>query len=123
MYASQIPHRTIVIQDQEYLFFGGTGYLGMHARSKFGDLVKKGLDLYGSNYGASRLGFELPVILAAEEKLTSWIGAPSGVLVSSGTLAGRLILEVLGDEYMYHYTPNSHVAINPSHGTFRPGIF
>ncbi|MBP9746419.1 MAG: hypothetical protein KBD41_13595 [Saprospiraceae bacterium] len=74
-YARHIPNRTIWHKDQEYLYYGGTGYLGIHANQDFGDLVKQGLDLYGTNYGASRLGIDIPVFNQAEEKLAAWIGA------------------------------------------------
>lgn len=122
-YARHIPNRTIWHKDQEYLYYGGTGYLGIHANQDFGDLVKQGLDLYGTNYGASRLGVDIPVFNQAEEKLAAWIGAQSSVLVSSGTLAGRLMLEVLGDDYFYHFATNAHVAIHPGYHHHSPNNF
>lgn len=114
MYSEMIPSRVTTVGKEEFLFFSGTSYLGMHARPDFGDLVKKGIDLYGTNYGASRLGnVSIPVFEQAEDKLADWLGAPSALLVSSGTLAGRLILESLGADYIFHFGANAHVAINP----------
>ncbi|MEP7266262.1 MAG: aminotransferase class I/II-fold pyridoxal phosphate-dependent enzyme [Saprospiraceae bacterium] len=115
MYASKIPSRTVNINAKEHLFFGGTAYLGIHARPEFGALVKEGIELYGTNYGASRLGnVPVPVFEEAEKKIENWLDAPSALMVSSGTLAGRLMLEALGDIYYFHYGSNAHIAINSS---------
>ena len=113
-YADQIPSRLIKINNEDYLYFGGTAYLGIHANPDFGKLVVEGINLYGTNYGASRLGVGIPVFDQMESKLATWLTAPSSVIVSSGTLAGRLIIEALGDDYAFHSLPNAHVAINPN---------
>lgn len=124
MYAEKIPSRVTLVNDKEFLFFSGTSYLGIHARPAFGDLVKQGFELYGTNYGASRLGnISIPVFEEAEHKFASWLDAPSALVVSSGTLAGRLILESLGPDYYYHFGTNAHVAINPAYGTYNPSAF
>ncbi|MEO5582396.1 MAG: aminotransferase class I/II-fold pyridoxal phosphate-dependent enzyme [Saprospiraceae bacterium] len=123
MYADLIPSKHIKINDENYLYFGGTSYLGIHANPKFGKLVMEGFNRYGTNYGASRLGVSIPVFDQMETKLADWIEASSCVLVSSGTLAGRLMLEVLGDEYRYHYATNAHVAIKPGYSKHQPHLF
>lgn len=124
MYAEKIPSRVTWVNDKEFLFFSGTSYLGIHARPAFGELVKQGFELYGTNYGASRLGnISIPVFEEAENKFASWLDAPSALLVSSGTLAGRLILESMGSDYIYHFGTNAHVAINPAYGTHNPSAF
>lgn len=122
-YAGEIPSRIIMDRGRTMLFFSGTAYLGMHARREFGDLVYEGIRRYGTNYGASRLGnVSIPVFEQAEEKISSWLGAPAALLVSSGTLAGRLMLEVLSD-YQPHYSPNAHIAINPEYKLHQPQRF
>lgn len=123
MYAELIPSRTIKIVDTEYLYFGGTAYLGMHANPAFGTLVMDGINHYGTNYGASRLGASIPVFDEMESKLSFWLRAPSSILLSSGTLAGRIMLEALGNEYIFHYAPNAHVAINPQYKKHEPQLF
>jgi 8-amino-7-oxononanoate synthase len=124
MYAQEIPHRTIRVDSREYLFFGGTAYLGMHARLEFRDKLFQGFELYGTNYGASRLGnVNIPVFEEMESALATWLGAESALLVSSGTLAGRLTLEVLGKDYRYHYMPNAHIAVHPAYAVHEPASF
>jgi 8-amino-7-oxononanoate synthase len=124
MYATHIPSRIIQKDGDCYLFFSGTAYLGMHARPEFGALVVQGFEKYGTNYGASRLGnVVIPVFDEAEKKLASWLDAPHALLVSSGTLAGRLALEVLGNEYKYHFGTNAHIAINPPYMRHDPVHF
>ncbi len=121
MYAEKIPGRCITIDQKQYLYFGGTSYLGMHARPDFGALVTEGIQLFGTNYGASRHGAAITVFYEAETKMQTWLEAPACVWVSSGTLAGRLALAVLGDDYQYHYMPNTHVAIHPFFDHHTPG--
>ncbi|MEP7323160.1 MAG: aminotransferase class I/II-fold pyridoxal phosphate-dependent enzyme [Saprospiraceae bacterium] len=123
MYADLIPSKYIKINGESYLYFGGTSYLGIHANPKFGKLVMEGFNKYGTNYGASRLGVPIPVFDQMETKLADWVEASSSVLVSSGTLAGRLMLEALGDDYMYHYATNAHVAIKPGYSKHQPHSF
>lgn len=123
MYADLIPSRTIKDSKGEGLFFSGTAYLGIHARPEFKELVIEGIERYGTNYGASRLGnVSIPVLDIAESKLSAWLGAPAALLVSSGTLAGRLMLEVLAN-YKPHYSPNAHIAINPDYQLHQPERF
>lgn len=123
MYADQIPTRILIDQGKQLLFFSGTAYLGIHARQEFRDLVFDGIQRFGTNYGASRLGnLSIPVFDLAEEKLAHWLGASASLFLSSGTLAGRLMLEVL-DEYQKHYSPNSHIAINPEYKIHQPHLF
>lgn len=123
-YASNIPSRTTIAGGEECLFFSGTAYLGMHARPEFGQRVYEGIKQWGTNYGASRLGkVSIPVFDRAESKLATWLGTPSALMVSSGTLAGRLVLEVLADEYEAHFSPIAHVAINPRYKKHEPHLF
>lgn len=123
-YASHIPSRITIAGGEEYLFFSGTAYLGIHARPEFGQRVYEGIKQWGTNYGASRLGnVSIPVFDRAESKLASWLGTPSALMVSSGTLAGRLVLEALAEEYEAHYSPIAHVAINPLYKKHEPHLF
>ena len=123
-YAFHIPSRIAHAGGEEFLFFSGTAYLGMHARPEFGALVYEGLRNWGTNYGASRLGnVSIPVFEQAESKLASWLGTPSALVVSSGTLAGRLALEVLSEDFEAHYSPIAHVAVNPLYKKHEPHRF
>ena len=55
----------------------------------------------------------LRFFMKLKPKCRRGLEAPACVWVSSGTLAGRLALAALGDDYQYHYMPNTHVAIHP----------
>ena len=43
---SQLPGRTAIINNEEYLFFSGYSYLGLGLNKEFTSLVKEGIDKY-----------------------------------------------------------------------------
>lgn len=100
-----LPGRTLLTQQgKEYLWFGGTDYLGMSYHDHFIELLKEGLDIYGSHYGSSRNGPVAPVIYQdAENALASFVGAPCSLTVSSGIWAGQLVTKVIETALRLYY--------------------
>ncbi|HYH55115.1 MAG TPA: aminotransferase class I/II-fold pyridoxal phosphate-dependent enzyme, partial [Anseongella sp.] len=105
--------RTLHSGDAEYLFFGGTNYLGMHVDKTFRSFMQEGLEKYGSAYGSSRASnMQLAVYGEAEEQLAGWLGTEACTLMSSGFLAGQLVartFEAAG--WRLHHAPGSHPAL------------
>ena len=65
---SQSTGRTIHMDDQSYLFFGGTAYLGLLDNKDYIELFKEGIDRYGLNNGTSRTNNVQLGIYAEAEK-------------------------------------------------------
>lgn len=106
----QKPNRKIKIEEKEYLFFGGTSYLGMSENADFQALIKQGLEIYGSSYGSSRNGnLQIDIYEKAEKKLADFVNAPAAVTLSSGMLAGQLVINQLFG-YDFIYSPQTHPA-------------
>ena len=62
------PGRTAVVNQQEYLFFSGYAYLGMHQVHAFIELIKEGIDTYGPLFPSSRISnTQLRLYETAEE--------------------------------------------------------
>ncbi|RVT72297.1 pyridoxal phosphate-dependent aminotransferase family protein [Flavobacterium sufflavum] len=114
MKVTKFPDRVLKIDDEKYLYFGGTAYLGLPPNKKFQKILFKNIARWGTAYGSSR---NANIKLIAYEKgeffLAKFIQADAAVTVSSGMLAGRLVLEALKSEtaVFYHF-PDNHVAIS-----------
>lgn len=99
--------------------FSGTSYLGLDRHPLFLELVKEGLDLYGTHYGGSRLSPLTPEIYEeAEAALARWIGAPAVLLVGSGTTAGQLAARYFAaNQQSLHLSPLAHPALSWPQGS------
>jgi len=96
MKVEKFPDRIIEIDQKQYLYFGGTAYLGLPTNKKFQDLVVQNILKWGTTYGSSRTAnIQLTAYDAGETFLASHIDAESTVTISSGMLAGKLVLEKL----------------------------
>lgn len=107
-----MPGRSIHIGGREFLYFSGTSYLGMSRNETFRNLIKEGLSRYGANFGGSRLGnIRFAVFEEAEAWLAAFAGAPAALVVSSGSLAGRLLVEHFRGKAAFHFAPGTHPAL------------
>jgi len=113
MKVEKFPDRVIEIDQEHYLYFGGTAYLGLPTNTAFQDLVVQNVLKWGTTYGSSRTAnIQLTAYDAGESFLASHIGSESTVTVSSGMLAGKLVLEKLKEQTDCFYHLNEiHSAI------------
>ncbi|MCO5238351.1 MAG: aminotransferase class I/II-fold pyridoxal phosphate-dependent enzyme [Chitinophagaceae bacterium] len=109
---------------EEYLFFSGTSYLGINHNQQFTEYLYEGLKKYGNNYGSSRnSNFRLQVFEEAENALVTFTGAPTALTVSSGFMAGQLVVNAFKQKGHFLYAPNAHPAVCRSAADFYPGDF
>lgn len=96
MIVDKFPDRIIEIDHEQFLYFGGTAYLGLPTNTAFQKLVVQNILKWGTTYGSSRTAnIQLKAYDAGEAFLASHIGSEKAVTVSSGMLAGKLVLEKL----------------------------
>jgi 7-keto-8-aminopelargonate synthetase-like enzyme len=95
------------------IIFSGTSYLGIAQNRDFQQLIIEGLQKYGNNYGGSRLSnMVAPIFAEAEEALAKFIGAEAALSVSSGSLAGQLVVRFLEKKGLpMYYAPGTHPAL------------
>ena len=114
MIVNRFPDREITIHNKQYLYFGGTSYLGMSTHPVFQNTISNSIKKWGTSYGSSRSSnIKLSVYDKAEQLFAEQIGAEAAVTVSSGALAGKLVIDGLskeGDKTFYHY-PKTHPAV------------
>ena len=113
MIVHQFPDRTITINQEKYLYFGGTSYLGLATNKKFLKIISKNIKKWGSSYGSSRsANIQVAAYESGEKTLANYIKSEAAVTVSSGMLAGKIVIELLQQETaMFYHFPNSHHAI------------
>jgi len=109
----QLPNRTIDHDGQAYLFFSGTAYLGIPQHPGFHQLMAESMRRYGTVFGSSRNGnVRIGVYEEAESKLATRIGAESALTLSSGMMAGQVVINWLqSQDYTFVYAPKAHPAI------------
>lgn len=108
----RLPGRVAHLNDENWLYFSGTSYLGMSQNIDFQHLLIESIKRYGTNFGGSRLSnMRLEVFGRAERFLAEWTSAPAALTVSSGTLAGQLVVRALQGQGDFHFAPDVHPAL------------
>lgn len=113
MKVNQFPDRIIEIDTEEFLYFGGTAYLGLPTNVAFQKLFIQNILIWGTAYGSSRnANIKLKAYDNGEDFLGKYIKAESALTISSGMLAGKLALEILSPQtdFFFHF-PNTHPAL------------
>jgi 7-keto-8-aminopelargonate synthetase-like enzyme len=113
-YIDNFPGREITLKGKDYLYFGGTSYLGLQTDKEFQGTLIKNIKKYGTNYGASRnSNVRFSIYKKAEEYLANLIGSDTCVTLSSGYLAGQFVAQYFNTvKYKLFYAPNTHSALH-----------
>lgn len=107
-----LPGRTLLTAGKEYLYFSGTSYLGMARNADFQACLREGLARYGTNYSSSRLSnVQLEIFEEAEKYFAVFAGAGAALTMSSGFLAGQLVVRSLSQHASFIYAPRTHPAL------------
>ncbi len=112
-YIDTFPGRKLHINGNQYLYFGGTAYLGLQTAIEFQNLFISNIKKYGTNYGASRKSnLRISIFEEVEATLSSWVGSESCTTLSSGYLAGQFVVRQMSDpKHGLFYAPNTHSAL------------
>ncbi|AOW10022.1 aminotransferase class I/II-fold pyridoxal phosphate-dependent enzyme [Flavobacterium gilvum] len=113
MQVNEIPNRVFYKDGEEFLYFGGTNYLGVTTLPEFQNMLLAAFQKWGTSYGSSRsANIQLDIYDIAENLLAQQMQTEAAVTVSSGMLAGKLALEQLHHttDLVFHF-PNTHPAL------------
>ena len=113
MKVNQFPDRIIEIDNTDYLYFGGTAYLGLPTHPEFQKLLIQNILQWGTAYGSSRsANIQLTAYENGELFLANFVKADAALTLSSGMLAGKLVVEALTPESdLFFHFPDTHTAI------------
>jgi 8-amino-7-oxononanoate synthase len=108
-----LPSRTITINNQEYLWFSGTSYLGMAHHQGFRENFARAIACYGMSWGSSRnSNIRLKIYEEAESALAKFTNMPTALTTSSGMWAGQLVTHFLQQQNAtFYYAPKTHPAL------------
>jgi len=102
----------ISLNGQDYLYFGGTAYLGIPQNADFMALYLGGLQKFGLNNGTSRgNNVQLGIYDEAESYAAQYFGAEAALITSSGYLAAQLLVKSFAETGTMLYAPQTHPAL------------
>jgi len=113
MIIDSFPDRVITVEGKEYLYFGGTSYLGVATQNEFQKILSENIRKWGTSYGSSRnSNVKLSIYEKFEGQFSDDVRSQASLAVSSGMLAGKFVIEYLSKTKasFYHY-PKTHPAI------------
>jgi len=93
------PGAETVINGRPCLYFGGTGYFGLHSHP---DLVRAGVEafVHGTHSATTRSGFgNNPFLLGVEEKLAGFFGTEACLYYASGYFNGLFLAQGMARAY------------------------
>lgn len=132
MIVNEFPDRSITVEGVDYLYFGGTNFLGITTNSDFQTILFESIKIWGTAYGSSRnSNVQLSIYKTAENVLAQNLKVEAALTVSSGMLAGKLVVDYLSKntDAMFYF-PNAHPALmNPQslplliNGELNPKLF
>lgn len=112
VHADHMPGSTLTLNGEEYLYCSGTSYLGISCNEEFRESLAEGMRQYGTNYSSSRRSnLQLKVYEETERYLASYTGAEAALTMSSGFLAGQLLVQTLQGSGHFIYAPGTHPAL------------
>ena len=102
----------VLCNGENYLYFGGTAYLGIPQNEDFLKLYLQGLQKFGLNNGTSRgNNVQLAIYDEVEEYAAKRYGAESAMITSSGFLAAQIAVKQLFNFGETRYAPATHPAL------------
>lgn len=103
---------SIILEEQQYLYFGGTAYLGIPQHSGFLEFYLEGISRFGLNNGTSRNNnIQLGLYNEAECYAAMQFGADAALITSSGYLAAQLTVRFFSGTEGVLYAPQTHPAL------------
>lgn len=112
------PSRTVSSNGKTYRYFGGTAYLGLATLPEFRNILTNNIQQYGTGYAASRkANVRLTIYEKAETAMADLVGSEAALSVSSGFLAGQLVLRSFPEaSCAFFHAPNTHPALTHPRG-------
>ncbi len=108
-----LPGRTLYVDGTAFVYMSGTAYLGMPHLEAFQQCLQDAFARYGTHFSGSRIShMQLAVFEEAEAFLAQWTRAQAAVTLSSGFLAGQLVVRQLKHEGSLLYAPRTHPALH-----------
>lgn len=112
-YLNKAPDSRLLHAENDFLYFGGTSYLGLQTNSSFQDLLISNIKNLGTNWGSSRKSnVQLAVFDEFEKYLSRHSKSEDSLCVSSGYMAGQMLAGYFIEKgYELFCAQNTHPAL------------
>lgn len=112
-YLDQGAGRLFSTDDGEFLYFGGTSYLGLQYHPEFQEKLIENIRKLGTNFGASRkANVRLSVYDEFETEVARKTEMQDAICLSSGFLAGQMLSNYFSrKDFQQFCAPHTHPAI------------
>lgn len=112
----EFPGRAFRKNGKDYLYFGGTAYLGLQTYSPFQEIFINNIKKYGTTYSASRnSNVKMAIYDRLEHTLQEYTGTEACITLSSGYMASQLVSNyMLEQSIAFFYAPHTHPALHHS---------
>ena len=110
---TQIPGRKIAFEGAEYLWLGGTNYLGIGSHPTFKNALAEGIQQYSQNFGSSRRNnLQFSIWEDFEKALAAHFKVEAAALCSSGLAAAQIAIQFAQQQGLtLNLAPQSHPAL------------
>ena len=120
------PGAETVINGRKYIYFGGTGYFGLHGNAEMIQVAIDAINKYGMHSATSRTMFgNNPVLLDAEKKLAGYFETEEALYYVSGYFNGLMMAQGLADQFDLAFVDETaHFSIKDGiNSTRKPIVF
>jgi 8-amino-7-oxononanoate synthase len=120
------PGPETVINGRKYIYFGGTGYFGLHGNPEMIQVAIDAITKYGMHSATSRTGFgNNPVLLDAEKKIAGYFGTEESLYFVSGYLSGLFMAQGMADQFDLAFVDETgHFSVKDGvYSTRKPVVF
>ncbi len=94
------PDAVVTIDGREYLYFVGTGYLGLQCHPEVIEAACRATERYGIHSATTRAGFgNSPPLLEAERRAAELFDAPAAFYFATGYAGNAILLAALQDRF------------------------
>jgi len=94
------PGASTVLDGRRYLYFGGTGYFGLHGHPAVVRAGIRAFHKYGTHSATSRAGFgSNPALLEVEARLRVFFNEDEAAYFGSGYLGSLVLVQALAERY------------------------
>jgi 7-keto-8-aminopelargonate synthetase-like enzyme len=110
---TQIPGRKIAFEGAEYLWLGGTNYLGIGSQPTFQNALAEGIKQYSQNFGSSRRNnLQFSIWEDFEQALAAHFKVEAAALCSSGLAAAQIAIQYAQQKGLtLNLAPQAHPAL------------
>ena len=107
----------VTLDGTEYLYFGGTNYLGLAHRRELFDAAAQAFETFGWSAGASRLtSGENELMLALEQELAQFAGSEAALVLPAGFVSNAAVVDGIEPEVQ------CWIAVKNMHGSISSAL-